>query len=56
MTPDEKLLRDEIAKKEGELEQLKEDLRMLAENRRMMHHRIKRPLGIDLSLLQDDGK
>ena len=56
MTPDEKQLRAEIARKHAELENLKDDLRLMLEERKRMQRISVRPLGVDLSLLEDDGK
>ena len=56
MTPDEKHLRAEISRKHLELERLKEDLRLMLEERKRMQRISVRPLGVDMSLLKDDGK
>jgi len=56
MSPDEKLLRQEISKARRHLEKLEEDLRMmLAERARQMGYS-SWPLGVNPDLISGDGE
>ena len=56
MTPDEQQLRQQISEKERELRALQDDLTMMLDERERIMRRKRMPLGVDLSLLEDDGK